>query len=114
MNSPEPDNRIQQLFSEQRAADGRRAPSFERTWRLAAARLTESALPMSWGLRLAMASCAVLLAAVSVFLWNGTSKPVTSAKVTNSIVVASLTDWTSPTDCLLESFTWPVASSSKQ
>jgi type VI protein secretion system component VasF len=114
MNSQEPDNLMRQLFSEQRAEDGRRAPSFDRVWRNATARGALSAPVTAWGVRLALVSCAVLMAWVSVWLWNGTQKPQASAKKESITVVASLTDWTSPTECLLDSSLWTLTSSSNQ
>jgi hypothetical protein len=101
MNPHDQDNQIQQLFSEQRAADQQRAPSFQRTWQ-AAMTLAEKPARLSWWLPAMAATSAALLVTVSVLLWPHTEKPQPTPTET---VIASLSNWTSPTDFLLEPLT---------
>jgi hypothetical protein len=109
MNPHDPDNQIQQLFSEQRAADRQRAPSFQRTWQ-AAMTLAEKPARQSWWLPAMAAASAVSLLVVSVWLWPHTEKPRPTPTAT---VVVSLSDWTSPTDFLLEPLTSSAFSGSQ-
>ncbi len=101
MNPHDPDNQIQQLFSEQRAADQQRAPSFQRTWQ-AAMTLAVKPARQSWWLPAMAAASAVALVVVSVLLWLRAEKPRPTPTET---VIASLSNWTSPTDFLLEPLT---------
>lgn len=101
MNPHDPDNPIQQLFSEQRAADQQRTPSFQRTWQ-AAMTLAEKPARQSWWLPAMAAASAVSLVVVSALLWPHTEKPQPTPTAT---VIASLSEWTSPTDFLLEPLT---------
>ena len=109
MNPHEPDNRIQQLFSEQRETDQRRVPSFDRTWRAATVRASEPART-SWAVPVAVAVSVALMAAISALWWlrDGKSQPAV-----NTTVVVSINDWASPTDCLLEMPTWSASSGSQ-
>jgi len=109
MNPHEPDNHIQQLFSEQRAADQRRAPSFQQTWQAAMTR-AEKPARLSWWLPAMAAASAVSLVVVSVLLWPRTEKPQPTPSAT---VVVSLGEWTSPTDFLLEPLTASTSSGSQ-
>lgn len=109
MNPHDPDNQIQQLFSEQRAADQRRAPSFQRTWQAAMTR-AEKPARLSWMVPVAAVACAMLIAAAGVLLWLGSEKPQPTPSTT---AVVSLSDWTSPTDFLLEPLTTATFSGSQ-
>ena len=94
------DNHIEKLFSEQRAADQKRAPSFARSWQVAAARDWSPPLA-AWCLP-ALVSTAML--AVVFTFWQTRSAPdVTFVQAPQPVtVVASISDWTAPTDVLLE------------
>lgn len=109
MKLQEPDNRIQQLFSEQRAADQRRAPSFQQTWQAAVTRAEEPAW-LSWWLPATVATSVALLVIVSALLWQRTEKPQPTATAT---VLASITEWTAPTDSLLEPLSWSASTGSQ-
>jgi hypothetical protein len=109
MNPHDPDKQIQQLFSEQRAAEAQRAPSFQRTWQ-AAMTLAEKPARQSWWLPAMAAASAVSLIVVSVSLWPRAEKPQPAPAPT---VVVSLSDWTSPTDFLLEPLTTSASSGSQ-
>lgn len=98
MNLHDPDNLIRQWFSEQRAADQQRAPAFQQTWQ-AAMRRAQQPARISWRLPLAAGACAALIAGASVFWWPRAQKPAATASDT---AIAFLTEWTAPTDCLLE------------
>ena len=109
MNPHELDNRIQQLFSDQRETDQRRVPSFDRTWRAAAARVAEPART-TWAVPVAVAVSVALMAAISALLWLRVGK---SQPVVNAAIVASISDWVAPTDSLLDMSTWSASSGSQ-
>ena len=109
MNSQETDKNIRQLFSEQRAADAQRAPSFDGVWQTAVARRKEPS-SRSWGFPLAIAASASVVLVAGVMLWNRDTKSTPAVPVT---VIASINDWTSPTDFLLDPLTWSASSGSK-
>jgi len=99
MNPDMDDNQLRQRFHELKQEDARRAPSFDRVWRRAAAR-SETAPPARSWVRLAtMAAGAMLLAAVVVWLVSG--RPRTSPPGVQ-FAAASLADWQSPTDFLMK------------
>ncbi|MBM3858872.1 MAG: hypothetical protein FJ395_04395 [Verrucomicrobia bacterium] len=106
MNPHDPDNPIQHLFSEQRAADQQRAPSFQRTWQAAMTRAEQPAR-MPWLLPIAAGACAALIAAAGVFWWPHAEKP---QPMLPSTAVAFLSEWTAPTDFLLEPLTSSMSS----
>ncbi len=109
MNSQETDKKIQQLFSEQRAADTQRVPSFAGVWQTAVAR-REEPVSKPWGFSLAIAASASVMLVAGVMLWNYDTKPTPAMPAT---AVASISNWTSPTDCLLDPLTWSASSGSK-
>jgi type VI protein secretion system component VasF len=100
MNPHDTDRQLQPLFSEQRATDAQRAPSFERTWQSVAARPAK----VSWTLPVAVGACAALVALSGLMLWRPTPQPQPAGAV-----VASITDWVAPTDSLLETPTWSAS-----
>lgn len=109
MNSQETDKKIRQLFSEQRAADAQHVPSFAGVWQAAVSRREETASRV-WGLPLVAVASAVVVLVGGVMLSNHDTKSQPALPVT---VVASINDWTSPTDFLLELPTWSASTGSQ-
>lgn len=113
-----PDDDLEALFTRQRAADHRRAPSFHalRTGALAAGSTTTQAMP--WTLRWALTGVAALsLMLAGILAFHHTPQPppgsqaalaqeldAIDAALQKSIAAQeSLTAWQSPTDFLLAS-----------
>jgi len=99
----EPD--LQQLYSEQRAADQQRTPSFARTWQAAADR---KHVPFTWWPVLVPATAAltlVLLATVWLRQEPDTSPAPQTANPPGMVVArAEISEWMSPTAALLDTF----------
>jgi hypothetical protein len=92
------DSHIEKLFSEQRVTDQQRVPGFARTWQAATARDWSPPLA-AWCLP-ALAGAALL--AVAVTWWQARPAHGLIAQAPKPVtVIASLSDWTAPSDVLL-------------
>ncbi len=107
MNPHEHDNRIQQLFSEQRVADQQRAPSFQQTWQAAMTRAANPART-SWWWPVTVTTGAALLLIAAVWWWPQGERPQPTVAADTTMMV-SIHDWTSPTDSLLEPLSWSAS-----
>ena len=96
MNTDSQDNNLRQLFHELRDTDERVAPSFARVMPRAGTS-RDPAHPFTWTLRLAAGFGLLLLLGLGWWMLRPKSEPVQP-------VIASITEWESPTDFLLSAY----------
>lgn len=101
MKTDWPDDKIKQLFTESRQRNEQQAPTFARTWRAATTRAGSAhSKPVLWRLAIVGAAMIIVAGSATLFLQHSNTPPMRSASNPTSIV--SITEWSSPTDFLLE------------
>lgn len=93
MNTDSQDNNLRQLFHELRDSDERATPSFARVVRRAETQ-HEPAHPLAWTLRVAAGVGLLAVLGLGWWMLRPKSEPAQP-------VIASITEWESPTDFLL-------------